>query len=83
MAIWTHSLPRVTCITLCAINLASGDARGGDTSLSIARLWNEQQLQAITLDETRPPIHARNLYHVAAAMYDAWAALLARWGQCK
>ena len=30
-------------------------------------------LQAIRNDFARPPIHARNLYHVSAAMWDAWA----------
>lgn len=41
---------------------------------SIARRWNEQLLNAIRRDIPRPPVHARNLFHVAAAMYDAWAA---------
>lgn len=41
--------------------------------LSIARRWNELLLQAIRSDFARPPIHARNLYHVSAAMWDAWA----------
>lgn len=41
---------------------------------SIARQWNEQLLAAIRLDEARPTVHARNLYHTAVAMWDAWAA---------
>ncbi|MBC7978765.1 MAG: vanadium-dependent haloperoxidase, partial [Myxococcales bacterium] len=41
---------------------------------SIARRWNEQILNAIRRDTPRPPVHARNLFHVAAAMWDAWAA---------
>jgi len=41
---------------------------------SVARAWNEQTLSAIRLDAPRPTVHARNLYHVSAAMYDAWAA---------
>lgn len=41
---------------------------------SIARRWNEQALNAIRRDTPRPPVHARNLFHVAAAMWDAWAA---------
>ena len=40
---------------------------------SVARQWNELMLQAIRNDFARPPIHARNLYHVSAAMWDAWA----------
>ncbi len=40
---------------------------------SIARRWNEQMLGAIRRDIPRPGVHARNLYHVSAAMWDAWA----------
>ncbi len=40
---------------------------------SIARQWNEQVLEAIRMDFARPTVHARNLFHTAAAMYDAWA----------
>lgn len=41
---------------------------------SVARLWNEAQLDAIRIDLARPTVHARNLFQVSAAMYDAWAA---------
>ncbi len=41
---------------------------------SVARQWNELMLGAIRRDFARPTIHARNLYHVSAAMWDAWAA---------
>lgn len=41
---------------------------------SVAREWNEAILFSITEDFGRPTIHARNLYHTSAAMYDAWAA---------
>ncbi|HOY07253.1 MAG TPA: MopE-related protein [Saprospiraceae bacterium] len=41
---------------------------------SVARRWNEALLNAIRKDFARPPVHARNLYHVSMAMYDAWAA---------
>ena len=41
---------------------------------SIARQWNEQMLASIRRDTPRPTVHARNLFHVSAAMYDAWAA---------
>jgi hypothetical protein len=40
---------------------------------SVARIWNEALLEAIREDYARPTIHARNLFHTAAAMYDAWA----------
>ncbi len=41
---------------------------------SIARRWNEQAIGAIRRDLPRPIVHARNLFHVSAAMWDAWAA---------
>ncbi|WNJ19082.1 FG-GAP-like repeat-containing protein [Pontibacter sp. G13] len=41
--------------------------------IGIARLWNEALLEAIRKDFARPTVHARNLYHTAIAMYDAWA----------
>lgn len=40
---------------------------------SVARLWNEALLQSIREDYARPTVHARNLYHLSVAMYDAWA----------
>ena len=43
-------------------------------SQSVARSWNEQTLSAIRLDVPHPPVHARNLFHVSVAMWDAWAA---------
>lgn len=41
---------------------------------SVARQWNEVLLEAIRNDFARPTVHARNLFHVSMAMYDAWAA---------
>ena len=45
--------------------------------VSVARRWNEVLLQAIRNDFARPTVHARNLFHVSAAMYDVWAAYAA------
>jgi hypothetical protein len=41
---------------------------------SIARVWDEAMLDAIRRDLPAPTTHARNLFHVSAAMWDAWAA---------
>jgi hypothetical protein len=41
---------------------------------STARQWNEVLLDGIRRDLPAPTVHARNLYHVSAAMWDAWAA---------
>jgi hypothetical protein len=43
-------------------------------SKSVARLWNEALLEAIRIDTPAPTVHSRNLFHVSAGMYDAWAA---------
>lgn len=40
---------------------------------SVARKWNEMLLESIRNDLARPTVHARNLFHVSAAMWDAWA----------
>lgn len=40
---------------------------------SVARQWNEVLLDAIRNDFARPTVHARNLFHSSAAMYDAWS----------
>ena len=42
---------------------------------SVAREWMEALLHSIRNDLARPTVHARNLYHLSAAMYDAWAFL--------
>jgi hypothetical protein len=50
---------------------------GGDPPAaehSAARIWNEQLLDAIRKDIPKPPAHARNLFHLSVAMWDAWAA---------
>ena len=46
----------------------------GGPQHSVARQWNDELLDAIRTDFARPTVHARNLYHASAAMWDAWAA---------
>ena len=63
-----------------AMNGGREGAHEADRSLgivrspSVARLWNEQLLSAIRIDIPKPPVHARNLFHLSVAMWDAWAA---------
>lgn len=74
---------RIMRIAVAAIALSLG-AVGCDSFLppitrderdvSVARIWNEVLLEAIRNDFARPTVHARNLWHTSAAMYDAWAA---------
>ena len=40
---------------------------------SVAREWNEVILEGIRNDYARPTVHARNLFHFSAMMYDSWA----------
>ncbi len=40
---------------------------------SVARKWNKALLDAIRRDFPAPTVHARNLFHLSAAMWDAWA----------
>ncbi len=41
---------------------------------SVARIWDEAVLNAIRRDVPAPTTHARNLFHLSAGMWDAWAA---------
>jgi len=41
---------------------------------SVARVRDEALLDAIRRDVPAPTTHARNLFHLSAAMWDAWAA---------
>jgi hypothetical protein len=59
-------------ILLALVRLSWADGIPQDAS--VARIWDEEMLSAIRIDLPNPPVHARNLFHVSVAMYDAWAA---------
>jgi hypothetical protein len=40
---------------------------------TVARRWDEALLDAIRRALPNPAVHARNLFHLSAAMWDAWA----------
>src|SRR5690606_25194244 len=61
----TVPMTLILCVNLLSNQLAAQH--------SVARKWNEVLLTSIRNDFARPPVHARNLFHVSAAMYDAWA----------
>ncbi|HYM53596.1 MAG TPA: hypothetical protein VEW45_09035, partial [Candidatus Dormibacteraeota bacterium] len=48
--------------------------RQGMDGHSVARVWDEQLLALIRQVVPAPTVHARNLFHTSAAMWDAWAA---------
>jgi hypothetical protein len=56
-------------VASCPADIISAGKNG-----SIARRWDEQALASIRRDLPRPTIHARNLFHLSAAMWDVWAA---------
>jgi uncharacterized protein DUF6851 len=73
-------------MVVAASTLPACDARGSQTYVidgcvrgdlhgwSVARVWDEALLDAIRRDVPAPTVHARNLFHTSAAMWDAWAA---------
>jgi hypothetical protein len=44
-----------------------------DDAPSVTRVWIDEALDAIRLDFPAPTVHARNLHHLSAAMWDVWA----------
>ncbi len=65
-----HSIVLLTWAALVALSTATIAL----ADESIARIWNDQLLHAISIDTARPTVHARNLFHLSTAMYDTWAA---------
>ncbi|HET7235637.1 MAG TPA: vanadium-dependent haloperoxidase [Actinomycetota bacterium] len=53
---------------------ACEQAAGSHPEWSVARRWDEALLNAIRRALPAPTVHARNLFHTSAAMWDAWAA---------
>jgi hypothetical protein len=64
----SESSGSVDAYTIDGCEPADGEGR------SVARLWDEALLDAIRRDVPAPTVHARNLFHTSAAMWDAWAA---------
>jgi hypothetical protein len=53
----------------------TGSCQRGDLGdRSVARVWDETALELIRQVIPAPTVHARNLFHTSAAMWDAWAA---------
>jgi hypothetical protein len=53
-------------------SLSLGTAAQADAP-SVARRWNEAWLHSVRTDYARPTVVARNLFHLAVALYDSWA----------
>jgi hypothetical protein len=69
-----NARPRVTARVGFAGLLLLLIATTAGAQQSVARQWNDDLLHAIRGDFARPTVHARNLFHTSAAMWDAWAA---------
>ena len=75
-----NSFKALSIILICGALFACGGSSSSkkssieaDDSPSVARQWNDLLLDAIRSDYARPTVHARNLFHISSAMYDAWA----------
>ena len=60
-------------LAVCSLALASR-SHAQAPEHSVARRWTDLLLASIRRDFGRPTIHARNLFHMSVAMWDAWAA---------
>ena len=65
--------PAMRTLLFFALLLPLSTFAQAESEHDVAYEWIEVQLKGIRVDFARPPIHARNLYHVSLAMYDAWA----------
>jgi len=71
-SVFSQTMKRIV-IVLVIVGCSFCPLYGQDEQHSVAREWNELLLLAIRSDFARPTVHARNLFHISAAMYDAWA----------
>src|SRR5262249_2823625 len=71
----TSSVP-TTPVSTTSVTTASTTTHTTATILgqTVARERDEEILSAIRRDTPRPTVHARNLFHLSGAMWDAWAA---------
>lgn len=61
-------------LPVACVGGTAGVCDAGDHDATVAQRWVEVVLDAVRRDFPAPTTHARNLYHLSAAMYDAWAA---------
>ncbi|MDQ4036051.1 MAG: vanadium-dependent haloperoxidase [Chloroflexota bacterium] len=54
--------------------VADGCERADRHGQTVARIWDDQALALIRQVVPAPTVHARNLFHLSVAMWDAWAA---------
>lgn len=72
-AVTVRPQPELQCRTLSDEADDVGGADGSElVSESMARAWNEAAIAAIRLDNPEPTVHARNLYHLSAVLWEVW-----------
>jgi hypothetical protein len=64
----------VTLAGTALVRPAAAPCEPASSTVSVARAWNEVALDAVRHDLPAPTVHARNLYHLSVAMWDAWSA---------
>jgi len=70
-------LAAVTVLPGCTTptpHVVEGCSRADLGGRSVARVWDDEILELIRQVVPAPTVHARNLFHLSAAMWDAWAA---------
>jgi PAP2 superfamily len=74
MALSAVGLPACSSSTSPPAYLVTGCTRADLGGKSVARIWDEAMLDLTRQVIPAPTVGARNLFHTAAAMWDAWAA---------
>ncbi len=74
VALMTVSSLLAGCSVSTPDYLIAGCKRPDPPSSSVARVWDQTLLGMIREVIPAPTVHARNLFHTSAAMWDAWAA---------
>lgn len=64
---------RVMLILLIGFQFPLSVPAQTDSTHSVAKQWIDAILNGIKQDGQGPTVHARNIFHLSAAMYDAWA----------
>ena len=66
----SRPVPRASAATSRLAGCTASNLRGG----SVARFWNETAVTVLSASGATPPVQARDLFHLSAAVWDAWAA---------
>lgn len=73
----THEMAKPRSILFALVVSTAWSVVGASSpaqDASPARKWVDLCLESIRRDFGRPTVHARNLFHLSVAMWDAWAA---------